>query len=198
MLYAYDLEKKEPICTEVFPGNFIDVTSYPAFIEHNNITTGIIAADKGFPPSRTAHQFEMHLDLHFLSPIKRNDSRIAVNGMLSWQGVLRGIDRRVACCRKRIKGGRWLYAFKDMSNAHGEGNLFFDRLLKDSSARFSIEDYDKTMMRGGVMAFESDFEADARPSTAAMRTGGSLRWCSAGTRAMSIWTRPEWKETSRS
>lgn len=103
----------------------------------------------------------MHLDLHFLSPIKHNDSRIAVNGMLSWQGVLRGIDRRVAYCRKRIKGGRWLYAFKDMSNAHGEGNLFFDRLLKDSSARFSIEDYDKTMMEGGVMAFESDFEADA-------------------------------------
>lgn len=48
-----------------------------------------------------------------------------------------------------------------MSKAHGEDNLFFDRLLKDDLARFSIEDYDKTMMRGGVMVFESDLEADA-------------------------------------
>ena len=146
---------------EVFPGNFIDATSYPAFIEHNNITRGIIVADKGFPPSKIARQLEKHPDLHFLTPIKRNDSRIAANGMLSWQGVLHGIDRRVAYCRKRIKGGRWLYAFKDMSKAHGEENLFFDKLQKDTSAKFSIQDYDKTMMRGGVMVFESDLETDA-------------------------------------
>ena len=81
--------------------------------------------------------------------------------MLSWQGVFRSIDRRVAYCRKMIKGGRWLYAFKDMGKAHGEENLFFDKLLKDSSAQFSIQDYDKTMMRGGVMVFESDLEAEA-------------------------------------
>ena len=68
VLYAYDLEKKEPVCAEVFPGNFIDATSYPAFIEHNNITRGIIVADKGFPPSKLAHQLEMHPDLHFLTP----------------------------------------------------------------------------------------------------------------------------------
>ena len=106
-------------------------------------------------------QLEKHPDLHFLTPLNRNDSRIAANGMLSWQGVLRGIDRRVAYCRKRIKGGRWLYAFKDMGKAHGKENLFFDKLLKDSSPQFSIQDYDRTMMRGEVMVFESDLEAEA-------------------------------------
>ena len=40
VLYAYDLEKKESIYAEVFPGNFIDANSCPAFIEHNNITGG--------------------------------------------------------------------------------------------------------------------------------------------------------------
>ena len=29
------------------------------------------------------------------------------------------------------------------------------------SAKFSIDDYDKTMTRGRVMAFKSDFETDA-------------------------------------
>ena len=160
VLYAYDLEKKEPIYAEGFPGNFIDATSYLAFIEHTSITRGIIVADKGFPPSKIAHQLETHPDLHFLTPIKRNDSRIAANDMLPWQGVLRDIDRHVACCRKRIRGC-WLYAFKDMGKAHGEEDLFFDKLLKDSSSEFLMDDYDKTMMRGGVMVLESNLETDA-------------------------------------
>ena len=42
----------------------------------------------------------------------------------------------------------------------GKENLFFDRLLNDFSAQFSMQDYDKTMMRGGVMVFESDLEAE--------------------------------------
>ena len=49
VLYAYDIERMEPICAEVFPGNSIDASSYPAFIRDNDIRKGIIVADKGFP-----------------------------------------------------------------------------------------------------------------------------------------------------
>ena len=124
------LKKKEPICAGAFPCNSIDATIYPAFIEHNNITKGIIVTEKRLPPSKIARQLKMHPNLHFLTPLKRNDSRIAANDMFSWQGVLCGIDRRVAYCSKKIKGGRWLYAFKDMCKTHREENLFFDKLLK--------------------------------------------------------------------
>ena len=49
VLYAFDLEAMEPICSKCFPGNMLDLTSYETFISENGITKGIIVADKGFP-----------------------------------------------------------------------------------------------------------------------------------------------------
>ena len=162
ILYAYDIEKKEPICAEVFRGSFIDASSYRAFIRDNNIYKGIIVADKGFPPSRISEELEEHPDLHFLTPIKRNDSRIAANGMLDWEGILSGVDGRILYCKKRIKGGRCLYAFKDMAKAHGEENGFLDKLSKDNKA-FEKAVFDKAVDVSGTIVFESDL--DAAPAT---------------------------------
>lgn len=69
VLYAYDIEKMEPVCTEVFPGNSIDASSYPAFIRDNDIRKGIIVADKGFPPGKIRDELRDRPDLHFLTPI---------------------------------------------------------------------------------------------------------------------------------
>jgi len=86
----------EPICAEIFPGNSIDASSYPAFIRNNNITKGIIVADKGFPPSRIEGLLKERPQLHFLTPIKRNDKRIVDNGMLVFEEVIEGLmDTRV-------------------------------------------------------------------------------------------------------
>ena len=38
VFYAYDIERMEPICAEVFPGNCIDATSYCSFIKDNDIS----------------------------------------------------------------------------------------------------------------------------------------------------------------
>ena len=48
VLYAFDLEEKEPICSKCYPGNMLDLTAYENFITENNITQGIIVGDKGF------------------------------------------------------------------------------------------------------------------------------------------------------
>ena len=42
VLYAFDLEEMEPVCSKCFPGNMLDATSYGAFISENKITKGII------------------------------------------------------------------------------------------------------------------------------------------------------------
>ncbi len=80
VLYAYDIEAMEPACAEVFPGNSIDASSYAAFIRDNDIRKGSIVSDKGFPPSQIKKGLDKRPDLHFLTPIKRNDVRIANNG----------------------------------------------------------------------------------------------------------------------
>ena len=57
---------------EIFPGNSIDASSYAAFIRDNDIRKGIIVSDKGFPV-QDQNRAGGTPDLHFLTPVKRND-----------------------------------------------------------------------------------------------------------------------------
>lgn len=60
----------EPVCSQCFPGNMLDETSYENFIRENGITKGIIVADKGFPEAMAHEEFRKNPDLHCLNPIK--------------------------------------------------------------------------------------------------------------------------------
>lgn len=160
VLYAYDIERMEPICAEVFPGNSIDASSYPAFIRDNDIRRGIIIADKGFPPSKIKEELRERPDLHFLTPIKRNDSRIADNSMLSFEGVLTGIDAHVVYKKKQIKGGRYLYAFKNAKKASNEEASYLANAQKKNT--FSPEKYAKKKDLFGVIVLESDQDLDPK------------------------------------
>lgn len=154
VLYAYDIELMEPICAQVFPGNSIDASSYPAFIQDNDIRKGIIVADKGFPPSKIKDELRNRPDLHFLTPIKRNDVRIADNDMLSFDGILEGIDAYVVYKKKQIKGGRFLYAFKDVKKASCEESSYLANVQKKNA--FSTEKYAVKKNVFGVIVLESD------------------------------------------
>jgi hypothetical protein len=155
VLYAYDIELMEPICAEIFPGNSIDASSYPAFIRDNNIRKGIIIADKGFPPSKIEDLLKERPDLHFLTPIKRNDKRIAENAMLTFEGVLEGmIDRRVLFKKCALDGGRFLYSFKDAKRAASEEAGYLANAEKKHS--FDPAKYAEKKETFGVIVFESD------------------------------------------
>ena len=160
VLYAFDLEKMEIICGEVFPGNELDSTAYPAFIKDNHLSRGLIINDKGFPPGSIEEQLRSCPELHFLTPIKRNDTRIKNNNMLEFEGVLENIDKRVLYKKQRIKGGRWLYAFMDAGKAGKEESDYIDRVRKKND--FSIEDYNKKENMFGVIVLESDKDMDPR------------------------------------
>ncbi len=160
VLYAYDIELMEPVCAEVFPGNSIDAASYPAFIRDNDIQRGIIVADKGFPPSRIKEELESRPNLHFLTPIKRNDVRIADNDMLSFEKVLDGIDAHVVCKKARIKGGRYLYSFKDAKKAASEESAYLLNAKKNNT--FSPEKYEKKKNLFGVIVLESDQDLEPK------------------------------------
>lgn len=162
VLYAYDIEKMEPVCAEVFPGNSIDASSYPAFIKDNDIRKGILVADKGFPPSKIRDELRDRPDLHFLTPIKRNDARIADNDMLSFEGVLTGIAEHVVYKKKQIKGGRFLYAFRDAHKASYEDATYLANAQKKDT--FSPEKYAIKKNVFGVIVLESD--RDLKPKTA--------------------------------
>lgn len=160
VLYAYDIERMEPVCAEVFPGNSIDASSYPAFIRDNDIRRGIIVADKGFPPSKIKEELQERPDLHFLTPIKRNDTRISGNDMLAFEGVLSGIDAHVVYKKKQIKGGRYLYAFKDARKASAEEASYLANAQKKGT--FSPEKYAAKQATFGVIVLESDQDLEPK------------------------------------
>lgn len=162
VLYAYDIELMEPVCAEVFPGNSIDASSYPAFIRDNDIRKSIIVADKGFPPSKIKEELRERPELHFLTPIKRNDSRISENDMLSFEGVLTGIDAHVLYKKRQIKGGRYLYSFKDVRKASIEEADYLARTK--ASKAFDSKKYEQKHSVSGLIVLESDQDLD--PKTA--------------------------------
>lgn len=158
VLYAYDVEKMEPICAEVFAGNHIDALSFATFIRDRKIQRGIIVADKGFPPAKIQKELADQPDLHYLIPIKRNDVRIKNNDMLSFQGVLSGIDQQISYSKRQIRSGRYLYAFKDYSKESGECYGFIEKMKKDPN--ITQEDFNKKRELFGVIVFESDQDLD--------------------------------------
>ena len=160
VIYAYDIEAMEPICAEVFPGNSIDAVSYRSFIVDNDIRNGIIIADKGFPPVRIIKELGDRPNLHFLTPIKRNDTRIANNGMLSFEGVLEGIGDHVLYKKCCIKGGRYLYSFKSARKAAIEEADYLAR--REKYKDFASTKYENKRSVFGVIVFESDLDMDPK------------------------------------
>src|SRR5574344_7349 len=155
VIYAYDLETLEPLCSQVFPGNCIDSTAYGEFIRTNRINKGIILSDKGFPPSKIEYELNEHKNLHFLTPIKRFDSRIKNYQMLNFDSVVKGTEKRILCKKSEIKGGRFLYSFKDSNDASHEEIAFIERAKKNTLDK---EQYQKKKDLFGVIVFESDLD----------------------------------------
>lgn len=160
VLYAYDIEDMEPICAQVFPGNTIDAVSYKAFIRDNDIRKGIIIADKGFPPSQIRSELEQRPDLHFLTPLKRNDSRIENNRLLSYDGVLPEVGDNVLYSKREIKRGRFLYAFKSAAKAALEERSYLERRTEKED--FDSSAYKQKRKGFGLIVFESDQDLDPR------------------------------------
>ncbi|MDR1165937.1 MAG: transposase [Deltaproteobacteria bacterium] len=155
VLYAYDIELMEPICARIFPGDSIDASSYPTFIRDNNIRKGIIVADKIFPPSAIKGLRKENPESRFLTPIKRNDKRIAENSMLAFEGVLEGIiDRQIVFKKRSIGGGGFLYSFRDTKRAAAEEAEYLANAEKQHN--FDPAEYAKKKYAFGVIVFDCD------------------------------------------
>ena len=119
ILYAFDLEAMEPVCSKCFPGNVLDSVAYEEFIRENGITKGFVVADKGFPEDAADKEFKSHPDLHYLNPVKRNSTLIVKHHLLDFTGILKGDDQITFRKEKSEYHGRtkWLYAFRDARKA---------------------------------------------------------------------------------
>ncbi len=171
LIYAYDLELMEPVCCTVYPGDAPDISAYRSFLIHNRIQKGILLGGKDFSPSKIADLLTERPELHFLAPLKKNDSRISNNHMLEFQGELKGLDRTVLFCKRQIRGGRYLYSFQDVEKEASAKRTYFEKhknsqanTASNTELEFDYGKYLKDKDSFGVLALESDL--DMSPLTA--------------------------------
>lgn len=159
VLYAFDLEAMEPVCSKCFPGNMLDATSYIAFISENKITKGIIVGDKGFPESAAHEHFEKNEDLHYLNPIKRNSKLIERHGMLDFTGILPGYEG-ITFRKEKCNGtDKWLYSYRDSYKASKEERDWLRRAKKNKT--YSLEVLREKQKTFGTIVLECDLDLPA-------------------------------------
>lgn len=162
VLYVFDLEEMEPVCSKCFPGNMLDATSYKAFIAENGITKGIIVGDKGFPESAAHEHFEQNPDLHYLNPIKRNAKLIERHRMLDFTGILPGYEGITYRKEKCTGTEKWLYSYRDSCKASREERDWLRRAKKNKT--YSLKALREKQKTFGTIVLECDL--DLPPETA--------------------------------
>lgn len=156
VLYAFDLEEMEPVCSKCFPGNMLDATSYGSFISENRITKGIIVGDKGFPESAAHEHFEANPDLHYLNPVKRNSKLISRHNMLDFTGILSGYEGITYRKEKCIGTEKWLYSYRDSYKASKEERDWLRRAKKNKT--YSLDTLREKQKTFGTIVLESDLD----------------------------------------
>lgn len=159
VLYAFDLEEMEPVCSKCFPGNMLDATSYREFISENRITKGIIVGDKGFPESAAHDHFKANPNLHYLNPVKRNSKLIFRHNMLDFTGILPGYEGVTFRKEKCTGTDKWLYSYRDSYKASKEERDWLRRARKNNT--YSLEALREKQKAFGTIVLECDLDIPA-------------------------------------
>lgn len=156
IIFAFDLEAQELICSQCYPGNMLDLTAYSSFITDHHLCKGLIVADKGFPSSAAEKTFEENKDLHYLNPIKRNSKLIDTHRLMELTAQLKDhpcVTYKTAKCHGKNK---WLYAFRDAELAAMEESAWLEQSAKKDS--YDLDTLKHKRKSFGTVVLESDLE----------------------------------------
>lgn len=156
LLYAYNIDLMEPLFCHVVGGNTIDSKALLRFIDRNNLTRGIIVADKGFELSQIRDYLKEHPQLHYLLPLKRNNRLIREHKMTSdYQQGLTGEYAGILGKKVQLKDGRYLYSFSDLKREAAEKDTARTKVSLRQSQK-DLDKYNQNQDMFGVIVFISD------------------------------------------
>ena len=158
ILYAYDLELGEPICSTVFPGNEPDAVSYKEFIKTNNLTKGILVGDKGFPMSNLDETFKKNKDLHYVHPLKRNSRYIIDYDLLDFKKHFVYGDSHILYKKVKVQDNKFLYSFMKVKLLAKELEAHIVEACKNDNLDFG--DLKDKFQKFGVIVLISDLDLD--------------------------------------
>lgn len=160
LLYAYDLEKMEPVASKCFPGNMLDLTAYEGFVSEYKITKGVLIGDKGFPSSSIEEYLKANEGLHYINPLKRNSAYIEELDLRNYQGVFG--ENNISYCKAKSTNEReedkWLYLFRDTKLAACEERTWLEKRKQKND--FDNAEWEKEKLSFGTILLESDLDED--------------------------------------
>ena len=158
LLYAYDLEKEEPICSKCYPGNMPDTVAYNDFVSTYKLTRGIIVGDKAFPSSCAEEHIELNPELHYVNPLKNNSRYIDEYNLTEYDGIL---EQRECVLYKKVKvvnNNKWLYFYQDAKLAGKANESWIHKHHKNK--QFDYKSYFLDREKFGTILLESDLDLE--------------------------------------
>ena len=161
ILYAYDLEADEPICSKCYFRNMLDSVVYKDFVSGYEIINGIIIGDKLFQNSCSEWNIKSNINLHYVNQLKNNSTYIKEYNLTDYEGIL---DDREFLLYKKIKvsnKNKWLYFYQDIKLAGKDNEVWIQKHCKNET--FNREVYFLNKETFGTILIESDL--DLQPTT---------------------------------
>lgn len=151
LMYAFDLDTGEPVCSKAYPGNTLDSAAFGDFVETCGIRDAFVIADKGFTLNK-ARDTLAKAGVSYLLPLRRGAKKTRNNGMLDFDTNLEGFDG-VTCKKVKVADKCWLYSFRDPRRAYAEELKYLEKRKGD---KYDPVNHEWLKPEFGVIVFESD------------------------------------------
>ena len=160
LMYAYDLENKEPLACEPYAGNMLDFSAFKDFIETYPIKNGFIIMDKGFDEKTIKEELE-RLDVKFLMPIKNTSKKIKKYELdTGYTECFKHDNDNIRCKKIKINDTRYYYAFKSSEIRASQEKSYLGRVL--DKGEFNEKAYEKKENNFGLIVFESNYDGNLK------------------------------------
>jgi hypothetical protein len=153
MMYAYDPDRREPVCSKIYPGNMVDARAVKDFISTNRIESGLIVADRGFTLSAVKEAIGERTGLHYLLPLKSDSSLIDEHDMYAFDRTF--FDEGPVECKKVEGEGFWMYSFREVERAKEEEEQY----LLDHQDDGGVIELESLRREFGTAVFQCDMDA---------------------------------------
>ena len=153
ILYAVDATTGEPLAEKVYPGNMLDQTSFNDFFDEFKLENAIIIGDKGTITNKVLLKLKEKNNLSYLFPLKRNDNRIKLYDLYSYESTFTHDNDTVLYKKKEIDG-MYFYSFKNATDEARERKGYLTH--QNNKETFDIEKFNKKEKSFGSIVFISD------------------------------------------
>lgn len=155
VVYAYDIETREPICAKIYPGNMIDARAYADFVKESGLKEGLFVDDKGFPPTEIEEIVKENPKIGYLTPLKRSTKKGDAD-IYMFDATIDTAKGILPARKKKLENGRFLYCYRETHEAENEETGY----LKKNNGALNGGDYRKKLTKFGSIILESNRDMD--------------------------------------